>query len=147
MKNPWPIVLTVVIVAFIVTMVSFVVWSLGHRQDLVAPDYYEREIRYQEQIERETRTRDLPGEYGLFHEAAAARLRVRIPPAHTPAKGSIELYRPSDAGLDRTITLEVNENGEQAVDLTNLAPGLWRARLRWTYGTNEYYVAYAVVVE
>ena len=147
MRNPWPYALTAVIVAFAAAVVAFVVWSLGHRVDLVAPDYYEREIRHQEQIDREARTRNLPATYGLFHDARTGTLLIRIPGEHRDATGVLSLYRPSDAALDREIALVVDSEGKQEVRLDTLASGLWRARLTWTHGTNEYYVASTLIVE
>lgn len=147
LKNPWPIALTFIILAFVAAMVTFVIWSLGHRVDLVAPDYYEQEIRYQDQIDREERTNELSSEYGLFHDAATGSLIVRIPPEHAAAEGTIELYRPSDAALDREFPLSVHGDGRQEISLSSFAAGLWRARLRWTHQTNEYFVATAFMLE
>lgn len=147
MKNPWPIALTLVILAFVAMVVGFVIWSLGHRVHLVAPDYYEREIRYQDQIDREVRTRDLGPEYGLTHDAAGHRLVVRIPAEHAGASGTVELYRPSDAALDREIPLAADGEGRQEISLAGLKSGLWRARLTWAHGTNEYFVATTLIAQ
>ena len=54
--NPWPTGLVVVLGLFATGVFSFGLFAVRHSQDLVSPDYYDREIRHQEHMDRVTRT-------------------------------------------------------------------------------------------
>lgn len=143
----WPYALIGWFVVFITGMVTFVIWSFGHRQELVSADYYEQEILFQQQLDRQRRAAGLGGQAAIEFEAARAALRVRIPPAHVPVTdGVIQLYRPSDSRLDEVLTLAPDAAGVQTVDVARLRPGLWRVRVQWQTGGQQYHLEKAVVV-
>ena len=133
--NPWPVALIAFLSLFASAVVSFGIFAIRHSQDLVRPDYYDHEIRYQDQIEREIRTRGLAGAVELGLTPGSRTLEVRIPSA---ARGTIHLYRPSDASLDREIALSTGVDGRQRVDLSDLKPGLWKARMTWKHAAEDY---------
>ena len=116
--------------------------------DLVRPDYYEQELRYQSQIDRAQRTRLAAAQATVAYDSAKSCITIAVPPA--PAAGSIagtiELYRPSAGALDRSFPLNLDANGRQSLDAANLAPGLWRVRLSWTVENQDYYLDQKVVV-
>jgi hypothetical protein len=146
--NPWPIGIGVFLGCFLTAMTGFVLFAVWHRTELVAPDYYEQEVRYQSQMERLGRTRALAGQIRVTHDAARRELLIVLPPdhaSHRPA-GHIQLYRPSDVGLDRRVPLAVDVRGEQVLDATALQPGLWKVRIQWTVQGQEYYSEQQVVV-
>jgi nitrogen fixation protein FixH len=145
--SPWPYALIGWFVVFITGMVCFVIWSFGHRQELVSADYYEQEILFQQQLDRQRRTAGLGARAAIDYDAARAVLRVRLPPAHVPVTdGVIQLYRPADARLDQALALAPDATGVQAVDVARLRPGLWRVRVQWQSGGQQYHLEKAVVI-
>ncbi len=129
-------------------MVSWAVVATHNNMDLVRKDYYEEELRFQKQIERVNRTAQLRKDITVTSDAAAQSLMLRLPAEHNGAKptGEIHLYRPSDASLDRTITLQVNESGLQRIDTSKLRNGLWKLRATWKVNNEEYYFDQSVVI-
>ncbi|MCS6771244.1 MAG: FixH family protein [Kiritimatiellae bacterium] len=126
-RNPWPWGIGLFLAAFFVSMIIFVVWSLGHRQDLVAENYYERDLTHQETIDSLARAQELG--YPTLVRLQDGSFEVRIQPgASNPV---LTLYRPSDARLDITNRLEVDELGQGRWDPPRLEPGRWRAILEW----------------
>ena len=49
-RNLWPLGIILTLAAFITGTVGLVVMACSQRVDLVSPDYYERELKYQGQI-------------------------------------------------------------------------------------------------
>lgn len=133
--NPWPVALIAFLSLFASAVIGFGIFAIRHSQDLVRPDYYDHEIRYQDQIEREVRTRGLTAPVELGLAPGTRTLEIRIPSA---AEGTIHLYRPSDAALDRDVALATGTDGRQRVDLSGLKPGLWKARITWKHAAEEY---------
>jgi hypothetical protein len=116
--------------------------------ELVRPDYYEQEIRFQEQIDREDRTRRLGGEAAIVYDAAREEITIVLPSAHAGrhASGRIEFYRPSDASLDCGLRLAVNAAGVQRVNAKPFRVGLWKVRLFWSVDNQEFFFDRAIVV-
>lgn len=127
-RNPWPIGIGIFIGLFFLSMVAFVVWSLGHRQDLVAPDYHAQDLAYQSVIDSEQRARAL----GLDPlRVANGRLEICLPPDSSNA--ILSLYRPSDARLDAEQPIALDAEGRASRSIDELAPGRWRASLTWNF--------------
>ena len=128
------ILLTIIgFVAFIMTLVVISV-----RQDdihLVTENYYEKEIKYQEQIEREKSAAALDRVVLEFEESSKTIL-LNLP---VGSKGDLQLFRPSDARLDQKLPLEIKAPGKTAIPLVNLRSGYWRLQLTWTENGVEYY--------
>lgn len=146
--EPWPVGLVVFFAVFIGCVGAFIAFAVSQRMDLVRPDYYEEEIRYQVQIDRVERTRALGPEAALWMDAAGRRTRIRIPVAHVSAgaRGTVTFYRPSDAKADRATELAPSAEGEQVVPMEGQGPGLWRVRVRWESGGREYHMEDSVVL-
>lgn len=144
--NPWPMGLGVFFAVLIATIASFIVFAVRQNMDLVRPDYYEQELRHTRQMERVRRTQALAP--GASLSASPEGLRILLPPGHSGERfsGTLRLYRPSDAALDRLIPLTPDADGRQSVPVEDLRPGLWRAQANWSLDGVEFYLESAVVV-
>jgi nitrogen fixation protein FixH len=141
--NPWPVGLVAFLVSFFCAVVGFGIFATRHHQDLVSPDYYEREIRFQEQIERVARTEALSSEVSVALVPGSGQLELRMPANST---GTIKFYRPANAQLDLQFPLILDAQGRQRLDVSALKPGLWKAHVEWKSGTVEYFKDVPVVI-
>lgn len=124
------------IIAFVGFILTLVVISV--RQDdihLVTENYYEKEIKYQDQIEREKSADGLDREVLVFDSQTKSML-LDLP---VGAKGNLQLFRPSDARLDQELNLDITDSGKTTVPLDQLKSGYWRVQLTWTENGVEYY--------
>jgi hypothetical protein len=124
------------IVAFVGFIMTLVIISV--RQDdihLVTENYYEKEINYQQHIEREKLASTLNRDVLLF-DAQGKAMILDLPQG---AKGSLQLFRPSDARLDRELQLEITSEGQTKVSLEDLKAGYWRVQLTWTENGMDFY--------
>ena len=146
-RNPWPIVITTFFILFFCGLVSFIIFATTQPVDLVRADYYEQEIRYQQQIDRIARARQLEQPMAVLYNPAEQSITISLPEAGLGAiDGSIHLYRPSDSRLDLRHALELNSQGTQRIDTRHLRSGLWKVRVHWTAAGEEYYVDQPIVV-
>lgn len=138
------------IIAFFVAFISFMmfVWAYANSQhiDLVVPNYYERQIKYQQQIDRIQRTKGLPEPLRLNYSSRQRLLEIYFPAFFQPekVKGNIILYRPSDAKMDYSIAIALNSEGKQFIPTENLLAGLWRIKIDWEADGLDYYYEEAV---
>ncbi len=140
--NPWPWSIGIAFGVAFVAAIVWVVFCIFNGQDLVTADYYEREMVYQEQMERAQRGLALGGSARVFFDAQAQSIAIQLPrdQAATSPKGRIELYRPSEAGLDRTLPLNVGADGTQLVGASELKRGLWQVRVIWSVNGEEHFL-------
>ncbi|MFC0263582.1 FixH family protein [Fontibacter flavus] len=126
----------VTLVAFGVLIISMV--TICVRQDdihLVTQNYYEEEIKYQDQIEKMINANQLD------HEVLVYDNQLKIVDLHLPvgSKGVLYLFRPSDARLDQKITFDITDPSVNSVDVKSLKPGYWKVKLTWTENGVDYY--------
>lgn len=146
--NPWPAGIIVAFAVFITATATLIVVATRNRMELVTHDYYEQELRYQQQMDRIGRTRALRSKIKVVQDAVRHRLTIQLPSEHVGhhAMGRIYFYRPSAAGQDQQMELEPDSRGEQSVDVGQFAPGLWKVRVFWTVGDAEYFSDKTVVL-
>lgn len=122
--------------AFAVLMLSMV--AICVKQDdihLVTQNYYEEEIKYQDQIDKMINASQLDYEVLSFDG------QLKIIDLHLPAgaKGTLHLFRPSDARLDKKIDFDITDTDVNSIDVKTLKPGYWRLKLSWTENGKAYY--------
>ena len=147
-RNLWPLGIIVTFVLFFAGTVGLVVMACSQKVDLVSADYYEQELKFQGRIDRVERTRHATSQAAVAYDATMHCITVSLPAdqAGRDVSGRIELYRPSAAGLDRALKLELDTKGVQRVDATGMSPGLWKARVSWTVEHQDYFLDQKVVV-
>jgi len=148
-RSAWPYVIAVYFAVVITAIAIFITWAVKQNMDLVRNDYYEQEILFQQHIDALARAKALGSKARLNFNGNAHALLIQIPSDHTtlPFKGTVHLYRPSDARLDRRVELKPSAAGEQLVNTAQLAPGLWKARVEWTANRQAYLLENNIVVE
>jgi hypothetical protein len=140
-KSFWPYGIILTFAIFISGTAALIVIACTHPTDLIAANYYEQEIRYQGQLDRIGRARQLDQHASVTYDAGQRQITVSLPAEHARgATGSIHLYRPSAAGLDQRVKLELNANGAQTIDATPLRAGLWKVKVLWSIGREEYFI-------
>ncbi len=144
----WMWSLTASIVVFIVFFVGFAIWTFQDDVELVYDNYYDKDIVFEQQIMRVARTQALPFQPGLKYYQNAQVLEVKFPLAlgHTPTGGEVLLFRPADLHQDRLFPLVLIGDSLQTIELRDLDPGLWRIKLNWSSGGEEYYLEQPLMV-
>ena len=147
--NPWPIAIILVFLIFGSATVGLVVFSASQKVDLVSADYYGEELRFQKQIDRVARTQESHADMSVTFDAAKQQIRISMPAeqAQHHASGTVQLYRPSAATLDREFVLEPDQGGTQVLDAKPLLEGLWRIRVFWSVADQDYFHDQDIVVK
>jgi nitrogen fixation protein FixH len=145
--SPWPYAIIGYFAVFITGIVVFIIWAVRQDMELVRPDYYEHEILFQRQIDRQKRALELGAAAAVNYDAARRSLHVTIPASHAAAaRGTIHFYRPSEAKLDHHVPLQPAADGSQQIDVKPLRNGLWRIAVQWTADGREYHLERSFVI-
>lgn len=147
-KNLWPLGIILTFIVFISGTVGLIVMAATQRVDLISGNYYEQEIKYQSRIDSLSRAQQLGTNASIVYDLALKRILITLPEEHVDVgvTGRVELYRPSMAGLDRQIPLDMKDNNVQSIDASELQRGLWRVRAIWTVNKTEFALDQKIVV-
>jgi hypothetical protein len=148
-RNLWPYGILLTFVLFISGTITLIVIACTNNADLVSRDYYEEEMRFQTQIDRLDRAQQLDAQAEVAYSADRKQIVITLPPGHSHGGtlGRIQLYRPSAAGLDRSIELKTDASGVQLVDAAKLQPGLWKVKVLWTANGTDYQIDQRILVQ
>jgi hypothetical protein len=133
-------------IIFCLTVIGFVVYFMNQKVDVVTDNYYEKELKYQDQINKVNRTRALKDSLLLVNTGKELRVTFPNPPDKT-AKDFFLLYRPSDNKKDVRIPVVPDSNRTQILSIERLDKGYWKLQINWTSGGAEYYHESAFIVK
>lgn len=146
-QNPWPVGLALFFILFAAYIVGFVIFASRQKMDLVRADYYDQEIRFQQQIDRVRRTAPLLADAAVEYDHAAGLVTLSFPSVNQNAiSGTVSFYRPADAGLDVNVPLGLDESGHQSLSVRSLRAGLWKVRIQWQTAGQEYFFEKPIVI-
>ena len=144
----WPVGIAIVYISFVSLLVTFVIFSSFQKVDLVTENYYEEELKYQQQIERMKLAESLSKPINWIYDKSNKFLTIKFPDELDPIKiqGTILFFRPSDAKKDKLVALNVNSDNMQKISTQNLSAGLWKLKIFWQVDQNEYYKEGTLVI-
>jgi hypothetical protein len=147
-RSVWPIAITLYFLVAFSGVVSFIVWSVHQKQELVSVDYYKDEILFQQRLDAINRALPFGDQIGLQIQEDPQLVTLFIPLLHAAARpiGTIQFYRPSEAKLDFQVPLVVGSDGRQTLDSRLLKAGFWKSRVEWTFAGENYLFEKAFLV-
>jgi nitrogen fixation protein FixH len=147
-QNPWPVGLVIFFILFGAYIVGFVIFASRQKMDLVREDYYDQEIRFQQQIDRAQRSAPILADADIQYDRADDQVTVSLPSVkQKDISGTVSFYRPSDADLDRNVKLGLDGAGRQSVSVRLLRAGLWKVRVQWSAAGQEYFFEKPIVIK
>ncbi len=140
-KLSWPIGIIIIYGFFLVTLISFIIFTRYNQVNLVSEDYYQKEINYQKQIDRIERTRTLPESLEWKFLKNEDKIYFIFPKEISTHnfEGEVIFFRPSDSSQDIRTNLEISENNDQFIDIKHLARGYWKIKILWSVNDLEYF--------
>ncbi len=120
---------------FVIFLVTMVYRSTQQQFDLVVPNYYEVDLKYQEVIDAAKNANSLTEPVKISKSQLG--IEIHIPQeAGRVEKGVIEFYKPDNASQDFRVQLAGNE---QTVARSMFRTGKYVAKMKWESGGKTYY--------
>jgi hypothetical protein len=141
MKNPFTILNGIIatIVLSVVGLIVLIVFSGTLDFGLVEQDYYEKGLQYQDQIDRIESTNKLSEPVMITNLGNHVLIKYPEIFDFNTIEGKTQLFRPSDPKLDRILPLQLDEEGQQIINVSSLNQGAWIVKLNWSQDSVEYY--------
>ncbi len=146
MKLNWGTGIAIVYSAFVIIMVSLVVYSKNIDHTLVMDNYYEEDLKYQGHIDKVNNSRTLANDLEISVLEPDRLLRLQFPVAVSAVSGNVLFYRADDKGKDFSVNIAVNEKGEMNVPTDKLLPGKWKVQVDWKGDGTDYFKEKVIVL-
>ena len=140
MKFNWGTGIVLAFVAFISFIMYFVISMSSNKKydhDLVSEQYYSKELKFQENIDKTKNSRSL--ETDIIWEKSDKGLEITFPKKmdFNTIKGKVFLYRPSNKQLDYETEISLSSHTLLIPD-ERLVGGRWNINIDWEYENTAY---------
>ena len=142
----WGWKIAIVLAIYMTGIISVVWYTMTLDVNLVAEDYYQQELVYEEQIDRMKNSEALENRPTVKFSSNRNYVVLTFPKELSPENGLITFFRPSDFTQDRKFKLELDVENQQGFVTASLKPGLWRAKLLWEKEGKSYYEEFVIVI-
>ena len=136
------IVISFVLFAIFIGVLTFI--CIRQDVNLVSADYYKEELAYQKRIDDMQNANDLKEMPGI--NIVNNDLEINFSAFNGVEGVAINLFRPSDARLDRRFVFQFSQGKTQRFDIANLPRGKYEARMTWTMNGRQYYLEKTLVL-
>ena len=125
----WGYRILILYLAFISWILFLVYRCVREDVDLVAADYYARELTYQDKLDRINNTERTGQRLSVAVKNDGSAVEIRYPgqPART---GTISFFKPDNAKLDFDLPVSREQN-TQEIPAEKLAKGAWLVKVEW----------------
>jgi hypothetical protein len=142
----WGTGIVIGIIAFVVISVSMTVIFMTQDVSLVSDNYYEKSLSYQDEIDKQSRTKLLDEQVKINFNGQVIDILFPSTYLTKNISGEIFFYRPSNPKLDFALPLQLVE-ANQIIPVERLEKGFWRIKLNWTMDGNGYCNERAITIE
>ncbi|WP_143309364.1 FixH family protein [Chitinophaga vietnamensis] len=135
----WGHKIAIVFIVFAAGMLTLVTKSMRARIDMVTPDYYSEELKYQQVIDGRNNADALSAPVSIAQPGDSIIITLPQELRGRALSGTIRFYRPSDSRRDFELPLQPDANGRQRVGRERFIRGAYKVKLQWTMNDKAYY--------
>jgi hypothetical protein len=143
MKINWGHSVAIAFVGFAAFIVYMVVKAYQQDVNLVSEDYYAKEIKYQEQMDKMSNAYDIQDQ--ILVTQNSSDITITFPTAEI--EGTVIFFRPSDEKRDVKKDLKVDNKRQQRFNKSEFQRGLYKVQLDWMQGGQKYFVEKTTFVQ
>jgi hypothetical protein len=135
----WGLRILILYGAFMALILFMVFRTMNESVDLVSENYYQDELKFQGQIDRENQSAALS--QSPLANVSEKEVEVKFPGSISKEKisGTIKFYRPSDSSRDFSTALQLDSAGTQHISAEKLEKGIYQIQLTWTSAGKNFY--------
>jgi hypothetical protein len=138
MKINWGYKILIVYVAFVIGIMFLVFKANQQKFDLVTPNYYEAELKFQNVIDQKQRVAELSSQPKISHSVNSVTIQLPEEFFNKEVKGEVYLYRPSDASKDIKTSFSTKKSFVEMFLHEDLS-GAYDLKLSWQADGKSYY--------
>jgi hypothetical protein len=134
----WGTRIVIMYVGFVALIITLVVVSMRQQVDLVTPDYYAKELKYQSNIDKSNNHNELNS--SLKCTIQNDNIVIDFPDEHKAENifGEVLVYKPSDAKSDKLINIEATK-GQMSIPVSAFTKGMYKVKVDWQVNGKSYF--------
>lgn len=138
-KINWGWKIVIVYSAFVVLILTLVYKASQNKIEVVTPDYYQKELAYQAQIDKESRTQQLKEQ--LQWQVDGNKVHLKFPSDVTgkKVKADILFYRANNSNQDITLSVAADSTGICTVSSDKFERGVYQMQIDWNADGVSYF--------
>ena len=140
MKNiSWGWRVTILYCGFVMLILFLVYKTTTVKDDLVTPDYYAKELKFQEHLDKEKRANKL--KEPLSWSVGSQNISIKFPEdlGMKNTKADILFYNTAEAKKDLSISCTPDSTGVCKVSSEKLSRGIYEMQIDWSANGVSYY--------
>jgi hypothetical protein len=141
----WGHKIIIVFTLFAAGILTLVTKRMRTKIDLVTPDYYGEELKYQQVIDGRKQALSLSSPVKISQEEHTVTLAFPAEMQDIPLTGNILFYRASNSAQDVNLPLQ-SQKGVLILDKDRLQKGSYRVKLTWQANGKKYFQENAMMV-
>ena len=123
-----------------VLLILFLVWKTTTvKDDLVTPDYYAKELKFQEQLDKQKRTSELKEQPTWTVNGKKIAIKFPVEMLSKNIKAEILFYNSAEAKRDFSLTCTPDSLGFCELNPEQLQHGVYKMQMDWSAGGVNYY--------
>ena len=144
----WPVGIFVFYGLFVLALLVAVFLTVNNDVEMVTSNYYEKTLKYEDQITRIKNTNALQVQPDVAFNKEKNILILTMPEISGERNfaGVINFFRPSDSKLDQSFVLQCDDQGRQLLPLSSFETGKWEIQIQWADDQKEYYFEKVVII-
>ncbi len=146
-KMNWGKGILISIILFFLINIIVIVFAFNEKVDLVTKNYYEKEIKYQEEIDKQNNSSILEQNIDVNYNQREVIIKFPINFRMNLIEGNIHFYRPSDSQNDFLVDLKLDSLGFQRINTSGIKPGAWKIIFNWKYLDKEFLESRELFIE
>ena len=138
MKFNWGTGIFAVYIGFVLLILAAVIFAFTIDVDLVADNYYEKELLHQTEIDKADRASKLTQQINFSQYNDSVILRFPKIFSQNLISGTIFFSRDDNSEKDFFIPVTFDDSLSQVIPTKNLLPGLWRVKIDWRVNSTTF---------
>jgi len=126
--------------AFVVFILFMVFKATQENFELVTPDYYNKELAFQGQIDKSVNARDSNQEIEVTFNAEGVQISYPNYANYKSVTGTVSFFRPSGGTMDRDFELALNQQGKMQIPNHHFTKGRYLFKADWVGDGTAFYI-------
>jgi hypothetical protein len=145
-KISWGYKIAALYIGFVLLVLFMVFMAMQQKIELVSPDYYAKELKFQQEIDAMNNAGLLSA--NLHVELQSNTVIISFPQEFKgkEIKGEALMFRPSDSSLDISFPIELNEEGKLILQSNKFKTGLYKLIIKWSFDNKNYQTEHTIVL-
>jgi len=148
MKLNWGWSIIIVFALFVIFILAFVYRASQEKLEFVTDNYYEKELKFQDQINTEKNSLALSEDIKVNLLQQEKMIKIKYPDAFDTAKisGDIIFFKPDNSGFDFNVPVKCDGKHCQQINSSKMQHGRWNVKISWMAEGKPYYYEERILI-